>query len=226
MKWRDKSRVSAGARAAIRPALPLQLRMLAVVVTGFALCAGSASADTPQLATESPQATIESLHSGLLALAVEQIDEGAESSYRALLPLIVATHDLEFIAEFTIRRHWSSLSETDRSRFAAAFERLSVMTYASRFAGVDANTFAPIQSLAASSGRAEVHSAIRRPNDGDIPLEYVLQQGEGGWRIINIVVDGVSDLALKRAEYQRVIADGGIDVLLAHIDEQVARLVN
>jgi phospholipid transport system substrate-binding protein len=226
MKWCDKRKVSTGAPPAISPASPLPLRMLAVVATGLALCAGSVSAEGPQLSTESPEATIESLHSGLLALAEEQTDAGAESSYRALLPLIVATHDLEFIAEFTIRRHWPSLGETDRSRFTAAFEHLSVMTYASRFAGVDANTFAPVETSSASSGRAEVHSAIRRPNDGDIPLEYVLQHGEGGWRIINIVVDGVSDLALKRAEYQSVIAEGGINGLLAHIDEQVARLVN
>ena len=45
-----------------------------------------------------------------------------------------------------------------------------------------------------------------------------------GWRIINIVADGVSDLALKRAEYQRVFASGGIDGLVAELEQQTRAL--
>ena len=36
--------------------------------------------------------------------------------------------------------------------------------------------------------------------------------------------DGVSDLALKRAEYQRVLSTGSIEDLIRHLDEQTARL--
>jgi hypothetical protein len=38
------------------------------------------------------------------------------------------------------------------------------------------------------------------------------------------VADGVSDLALKRAEYQRVFSSGGLEGLLAELDEQTKRL--
>jgi hypothetical protein len=41
---------------------------------------------------------------------------------------------------------------------------------------------------------------------------------------MNIVVDGVSDLALKRAEHQRVFASGGIWGLIAEIQKQTERL--
>ena len=59
----------------------------------------------------------------------------------------------------------------------------------------------------------------------DVPLEYLLQEGPDGWRIINIVADGVSDLALKRAEYQRVFSSGGIEALIAELEEQTRRLM-
>jgi phospholipid transport system substrate-binding protein len=52
----------------------------------------------------------------------------------------------------------------------------------------------------------------------------LLQNGAAGWRIINIVADGVSDLALKRAEYQRVLASGTLDTLIAELEAQTARL--
>ena len=60
--------------------------------------------------------------------------------------------------------------------------------------------------------------------EADIPLEYLLQQKDGAWRIINIIADGVSDLALKRAEYQRVLSGGTIDDLIRYVNEQTARL--
>ena len=175
-----------------------------------------------ELATESPAATITTLQAGLIAAAAQQaIDE----RYRALEPLIMATHDLPYIAEFALRRQWASLTEEQRQRFVAAFQRLSVMTYAARFGNVAADAFRALEvGEPDASGRVQVATAIKRDGQADVSLEYLLQQDEQSWRIINIIADGVSDLALKRAEYQRVFASGGIDGLIAELDEQTQRL--
>jgi phospholipid transport system substrate-binding protein len=52
----------------------------------------------------------------------------------------------------------------------------------------------------------------------------MLEQKDGAWRIINIIADGVSDLALKRAEYQRILASGSIEDLIKELEAQTARL--
>ena len=70
----------------------------------------------------------------------------------------------------------------------------------------------------------QVSDGVARAGQADVSLEYLLQQDAMGWRIINIVADGVSDLALKRAEYQRVFASGGIDGLVAELEQQSERL--
>jgi phospholipid transport system substrate-binding protein len=57
-----------------------------------------------------------------------------------------------------------------------------------------------------------------------VPLVYLLQEDAQGWRTVNIVADGVSDLALKRAEYQRLFASGGIEGLIAELEQQTERL--
>jgi phospholipid transport system substrate-binding protein len=138
--------------------------------------------------------------------------------------VVQRAHDLQYIARVTIRRQWDALTADERQRFLAAFERLSVMTYASRFASVSADTFALFESEDAGSGRVLVHAAIVRSSGGDIPLDYLLQNSDRGWRIINILADQVSDLALKRAEYQRILSAGSIDDLIAEIEAQTERL--
>jgi len=182
-------------------------------------------ADPVDGATDSPVATIATLQQGLIGAARARPNATVEERYRALEPLILATHDLPYIAEFALRRQWGALREDERQRFVAAFERLSVMTYAARFASVGPDTFREVTPVAESSpGRERVSTAVARTGAADVSLEYLLEQGPQGWRIINIVADGVSDLALKRAEYQRVFASGGIERLLAELDEQVRRL--
>jgi phospholipid transport system substrate-binding protein len=199
-----------------------------VLCIAVALGAGLALADEPlatAIATDTPEATVRTLHGGLLELSsADPPVADVEQRYAALRPLVGATHDLPYIAEFTIRRQWEDLGPADRQRFVDAFERLSVMTYASRFTAVSEDTFELEGDQVLQSGRAQVEATIVRPDAADVPLEYLLEQRNGQWKIINIVADGVSDLALKRAEYQRILADGSIDDLIAHLEQQTGRL--
>jgi phospholipid transport system substrate-binding protein len=194
-------------------------------VAAGALLAVVASAASTELSLGSPVATIATLQEGLVAAASQRPNATIDERYLTLEPLIVATHDLPYIAEFALRRQWASLAEADRQRFVAAFERLSVMTYAARFKTVGADTFRAVTpGTADTAGRVQVATAIARASQPDVSLEYLLQQDETGWRIVNIVADGVSDLALKRAEYQRLFASGGIEGLLAELEQQTERL--
>jgi phospholipid transport system substrate-binding protein len=187
------------------------------------LCHAGSSAFGQAIRTDTPESTIEALHAGLIEAARDRSAD-VRRRYEALRPVILATHDLPFIAEFTIRRQWASLTADERQRFVSAFETLSVMTYASRFTNATDATFDITGGMPADSGRFEITATIARPEGGPVPLEYLLHEKDGHWRIINIVADGVSDLALKRAEYQRIVADGSIDDLIRNIEEQTARL--
>jgi phospholipid transport system substrate-binding protein len=194
----------------------------------LALFLGSADAATAaEWPADSPEAVVATLQAGLIKAAADRANTSVDARYRALEPVIVATHDLPYIAEFALRRQWPSLAEADRQRFVAAFERLSVMTYAARFVGVGQDTFREIEpgTAAGSTGRVQVATAVARAGQPDATLDYLLErEADGTWRIINIVADGVSDLALKRAEYQRLFASGGIEGLLAELERQTEQL--
>jgi phospholipid transport system substrate-binding protein len=175
-------------------------------------------------AYDTPMACIEALHDGLISLSLEQSPGGLAQRFQRLEPLIVATHDLPFIAEFTVRRHWARFDDEEREAFLQSFQRLSVMSYASRFVALSEDTFRIQESRVLGSGRVQVIASITRAEPPDIPIEYILQQNDAGWRIINVVADGVSDLALKRAEYQRVLGEGSVADLLEVLEQQIAAL--
>jgi phospholipid transport system substrate-binding protein len=198
--------------------------LLSVGLCGLALAANVFAARAAE-GTGSSLDTITTLQATLVDTARRLGKAPVAERYRALEPTIVNTHNLPYIAEFALRRQWATLTDEERQRFVAAFQRLSVMTYAARFGNVAPDAFRPLEAGAQDpNGRVQITTAIKREGRPDVSLEYLLQQDGDDWRIINIVADGVSDLALKRAEYQRVFASGGIEGLIAELEEQTERL--
>jgi len=207
-----------------RPRIPLKDFLVGVLLTTLPWTSALGQAQEPSVVYGTPLMCIEALHEGLINLSFAQNAGDLAQQAAHLRPLIAATHDLQYIAEFTIRRHWESLSDDEGAAFVQSFRRLSVMTYASRFGALSADSLSIHESRLLASGRAEVIASIKRAEGVDIPLEYILHETDSGWRIINVVADGVSDLALKRAEYQRILSDGTIADLIDALEQQIAAL--
>jgi phospholipid transport system substrate-binding protein len=175
--------------------------------------------------SSSPSVVVTRLHTGLID-ASRRLEAGTvEERYTAIEPLITDTHDLPYIARFALRRHWSDLSEDQQSQFIDVFSRLSVATYANRFAGVTDETFGISAQRETPRGHVEVIGTLMQSDDVTFDAIYVLHQNPDNWRIINILVDGVSDLALKRSEYQRIYAEVSFAGLIDFLSSQTVDLM-
>lgn len=200
-----------------------KIALLALAAAALVAAPGRAqesAAPTETAAAPTPDAAVERLLDGLVEVAAEHGDEPVEVRYDALLPIVTSTHDLPYIAELTIRREWRELTDEQRERFVDAFVRLSVMTYASRFGALERGMFELGDSEPPADGRAVVRATLTTRDGDEIPFEYVLHEADGGWKIVNILADNVSDLALKRAEYRRLLAGGTIDDVIAELERQ------
>jgi phospholipid transport system substrate-binding protein len=197
---------------------------LAVAVTLLA-SASFSQGEGANEAADTPEGAIHALHEALADMAAQYGDAGVDERYRSLEPIVSATHDLPYIAELSIRRQWGDLTDDERRRFVAAFERLSVTTYASRFRNLRRGMFAIDASEPAGGERAHVTATLTTADGDTIPFQYVLHDTGEGWKIVNILADNVSDLALKRAEYRRLLQDGSIDDLIADLERQTVDAV-
>ncbi len=100
------------------------------------------------------------------------------------------------------------------------------MTYAARFKAVGAETFRAVTAGSGdANGRMQVSTAVVRADQPDVALEYLLQnktRRAGASSISSPTASAIS--RLKRAEYQRVFASGGIEGLIAELEQQTERL--
>jgi phospholipid transport system substrate-binding protein len=169
-------------------------------------------------------AVIERLYSALVEVATTEPLPALEQRVETLAPVIESTHDLATMGRITVRRFWAEWDDAERERFLDAFERLSVTTYASRFAAVGSDTFAILGAEAIAENRVEVNAAIRRRDAEDVSMDYLLQRDDAGFRIVNVEADGVSELSLMRSKYFDVLGTGDLDDLVAGIEAEIEAL--
>lgn len=179
---------------------------------------------SPGHALDEPGAvrTVEAFHATARE-AMQHADELGYAGRRALFePAVNDSFDIALIAQVVMGQHWQRLQPEQREALIEALRRLTISRYAWEFDGFGGERFETLEERPLSRGRVLVRTEIVRPSDDDVSLDYVLRHVDGRWRIVNVVAEGVSDLALKRSEYGSIIDDKGFAYLLEKLAEQAA----
>jgi len=173
------------------------------------------------LAADGPAAVVDQLHGTLLTMMKDAASLGYQGRVDKVAPVLDRTFDFPTIGRIVTGRHWKGFAADKRGSFVATFARLSAATYADNFDGYAGEAFETL-SEGIKKGAALVKTRIVKTDGTTVSLNYVLNQRGEEWRIVNVIADGVSDLALKRSEYGAVIAQEGIDALIAKLKAKIA----
>ena len=189
----------------------LSRRNLLVVPLAFAVLG------TVTMRAESDEADARSFIENLGEQAVEALtgpdlpQDERERRFRAMLN---RNFDLPGIGKFVLGRYWRSASEAEREEFLGLFEAFIVQSYAARFAEYSGEQFQVLGVREDQEGYATVQSLVIRPGAENIRVDWRLRKA-GSFKIIDIMVEGVSMVITQRADFASVIQSrGGIAGLL------------
>jgi phospholipid transport system substrate-binding protein len=166
---------------------------------------------------------VEKLHSGLLAVMKDGDKIGYQGRYDQLAPVINSSFDMPFISRTVLGKYWETFNSEQRSRFVEAFTQLSIATYAANFKSYSGERFKVISEEEVSGGRILVQTQLIKSDGGKVELDYLLHRADGEWRVINVIAEGVSDLALKRADYSSFLKNKSFEALIAKLNEKIAQ---
>jgi len=191
----------------------------------------------PATTKAAPEKAIKSLQEALIAsTGFASFDERVES----LSPIVIQTHDFSAIARLVTGRHWRKLEAQQHEQFINVFTQLSVMTYAERFKDLAQSKFNYIETLEQPRNSIKIISTLELDPNAQFSeltdkrlfnFEYILQAVTSDdeatseqWKIINVIVDGVSDLALKRSNYVSILNDHGFDGLMTELSKKINKI--
>lgn len=164
------------------------------------------------------------LQGSIITMMKKGRDLGYTGRYQSISPTVKQTHDLDTIARLVAGRHWKALDASQRSAFVEAFKDLSISMYAGRFKDYGGERFTILSEQPLKRGnRKLVTSQLVKSGGEKITFSYVLHQIHDQWKIISVSVNGVSDLALKRAEYGGILRKDGFPTLIERLKTQIQK---
>lgn len=195
---------------------------------GLAAPGAGAEGATPPAAPApdaTPRAVIDSLHASLISVMKEAKTLGYPGRYQRLEPVLASHFDTPWMAEKSIGREWSKLSEADRERLVEAFRRFTTANYAGRFDGYGGERFETLRDEPSLQSTMLVYTRLLESNGEVTELNYRLRQSGSSWRIIDVYLNGtVSELALRRSEYSSIIKRDGLEALIKALEGKISKL--
>lgn len=133
---------------------------------------------------------------------------------------------VETIGRWVLGRHWRDASDAERREYLRLFEDLIVKTYVDRFTEYSGEKVTILKTVVADNKDAVVFTSITRPNQPEpIAVEWRVRAREGNYRIVDVMVTGVSMGLTQRQEFSSVFARNGGN-MAAFLKELRARVEN
>lgn len=119
--------------------------------------------------------------------------------------------DVPVIGQRVLGRYWRRATEQERSEYLSLFEDYVVQIYALRFRAYSGETFSASEMRPGAANYVVVNSEVETPGSGAPPVkvDWLVRDAGGGYKIEDVVIEGVSMVATQRDEFSSVIRQRG-----------------
>lgn len=176
--------------------------------------------------TAAPADVVEDFHESLLSVMKEAETLGVKGRYDRLSAPVKKAFDLGRMIRVASNPHWKSSGDSKQADLLDAFSRMSVATYAAQFSGFSGQRFETGETRPGPQGTTLVATRIVEESGSGVGLTYVMKESGGKWLIADVLLDDkISQLAVRRSEYRRILKTQGVDGLIKSLNETTEKLL-
>ena len=152
-------------------------------------------------------------------------DRQREARFRSIFE---RSFDVPVIARATLGQYWRIATPEQRKEYVTLFEDFVVQAYAARFKDYSGESFKVGQTRVLNDREKLVGSEIVRPNDQPpVTVQWRLR-GNSDYKVVDVIVEGISMLITHRDEFAAVIQQNGgkVEGLLADLRKKTTEMRN
>lgn len=134
--------------------------------------------------------------------------------------LLQTSFDMKTIGRFALGSYWNSASPQQQAEYQQLFEKMIIRVYSARF-----NDYKG-QKLDVASARDDGKDALVTsyivPQGGEkIQVDWRVRNKGGSYKIVDVIIEGVSMAMTQRSDFSSVIQRGGgnVQVLIEHLQK-------
>jgi phospholipid transport system substrate-binding protein len=156
----------------------------------------------------------------------ESVRNGTPTKLVALIETKIVPHfDMNRMTRLAVGKNWREATPEQRKTLVNEFQTLLVRSYAAAYSAykqvkVDVK---PLK-LAGNEDDVTVKTQIILPGGAPpVGVDYAMGATPEGWKVYNVVVDGVSLVTTYRNDFTAQIQASGIDGLIKNLQERNAK---
>ena len=200
--------------------------LFAALVTGALLVLGAAAADA-----KSPAEQAGTYIEGVGNEALKIISNKALSKDKKQADLEALFHqnvDFNWVGKFVMGRFWRQATPAQQKRYLSAYRDFLTRGYTARFAEYTSGTFKVTSTKETDKGEFVVGMEIISDNKGEPPIviDYKIRKQSGGFKVFDIIVEGVSLITTQRSEFGSVLNKNGVDGLIEMLEKRSTELAS
>jgi len=189
-------------------------RLAAIAVTALALATG-ATAFAQEMA---PDALARKSIDEVLAVirADKDFQNGNPKKLHALVEEKILPHfDFTRMTRLAVGRNWAQASDAQKEALTREFQTLLVRTYSTSISQYRNQTI-DVKPAKIASGDKDtvVKTVVNQPGGQPIPIDYAMERTDKGWKVYDVMVDGVSLVTTYRGSFNEQVQKGGVDGLV------------
>lgn len=132
-----------------------------------------------------------------------------------LITTIDGIFDMKELSRRALGADWNKFSPEQQDRFVAAFGKLLQNTYLDKIESYTDEKVQYLKEQGLGDGKAEVATKVIGKGK-EIPIAYRLVD-RGGWRVYDVVIEGVSLVQNYRTQFGQILVNESPDALIAKI---------
>jgi phospholipid transport system substrate-binding protein len=115
--------------------------------------------------------------------------------------------------------HWRGATPDQREQFASALYRRLIRTYADSVAGWTADRVKILPLRADPEAlQVTVHTQVTDSRGSIVPVDFRLHQTAEGWKIFDVIVDGVSYVRNYHEDTDTEVSRKGLEAAIARLE--------
>ena len=148
--------------------------------------------------------------------------EGDRRKALALAEEKILPHvDFREAARLAVNRAWAGATPAQQDRIVSEFRSMLVRIYSSSIDTYRGQTMRvqPVK-LAPGATDTTVRNQYIRPGQTPVLVDYAMRKTPEGWKIYDIVVEGVSLVLTYRSEFEQIARQSGVDGLIQRMADK------
>ncbi|MEE9357602.1 MlaC/ttg2D family ABC transporter substrate-binding protein [Candidatus Vondammii sp. HM_W22] len=159
----------------------------------------------PVMADNAPDAVVKETADLVLAEVVllkKELNQSPEKIYQLVEHIVLPRFDFLRMSRLVLGKYWKRAKESEKEAFIGAFRELLIRTYTMALLNYSGQKieYLPFRHIG-NATNVTVSTRVSESGAIPVPINYKLYLDEDGWKVYDVVIDGVSLVSNYRTSF-------------------------